>query len=192
MPVLPQKPWWSAISPCPWWWRCGRCPKCGGRLFKAPAPAGSPGSSTPLAVSTPTTAAGGATCDFMTWDVPVKDDCPVCGKTMFKRAGKATSGPTASIRSAPTSCRRTSGTIPRSRWRHPPTRRRPPARATHLLRKSPAKKTAAKKTSQDCCKENHREKDRKKAEDGDAEKKPAAKKAAVKKAVAKTTTKNYY
>ena len=24
----------------------------------------------------------------MTWDVPVKDDCPVCGKTMFKRAGK--------------------------------------------------------------------------------------------------------
>ena len=24
----------------------------------------------------------------MTWDVPVKDDCPICGKTMFKRAGK--------------------------------------------------------------------------------------------------------
>ena len=27
-------------------------------------------------------------CDFMTWDVPVKDDCPACGHTMFKRAGK--------------------------------------------------------------------------------------------------------
>ncbi len=27
-------------------------------------------------------------CDFMTWDVPVKDDCPVCGQTMFKRAGR--------------------------------------------------------------------------------------------------------
>ena len=24
----------------------------------------------------------------MTWDVPVKDDCPVCGHTMFKKAGK--------------------------------------------------------------------------------------------------------
>ena len=29
-----------------------------------------------------------ARCDFMTWDVPVKDDCPVCGHTMFKKAGK--------------------------------------------------------------------------------------------------------
>ena len=27
-------------------------------------------------------------CDFMTWDVPTKDDCPVCGQTMFKKAGK--------------------------------------------------------------------------------------------------------
>ena len=27
-------------------------------------------------------------CDFMTWDVPVKDDCPVCGQTMFKRSGR--------------------------------------------------------------------------------------------------------
>ena len=24
----------------------------------------------------------------MTWDVPVKDDCPECGKTMFKRSGR--------------------------------------------------------------------------------------------------------
>ena len=24
----------------------------------------------------------------MTWDVPVKDDCPVCGQTMFKKAGR--------------------------------------------------------------------------------------------------------
>ena len=27
-------------------------------------------------------------CDFMTWDVPMKDDCPVCGHTMFKKPGK--------------------------------------------------------------------------------------------------------
>ena len=24
----------------------------------------------------------------MTWDVPVKDDCPVCGHTLFKKAGR--------------------------------------------------------------------------------------------------------
>ena len=24
----------------------------------------------------------------MTWDVPVKDNCPVCGQTMFKKAGR--------------------------------------------------------------------------------------------------------
>ena len=24
----------------------------------------------------------------MTWDVPTKDDCPECGQTMFKKAGK--------------------------------------------------------------------------------------------------------
>ena len=24
----------------------------------------------------------------MTWDVPVKDDCPACGQTMFKKSGR--------------------------------------------------------------------------------------------------------
>ena len=61
----------------------GRCPKCGGRILKK-------------------TSRNGYTyygcdkfpaCDFMTWDVPVKDDCPVCGKTMFKKAGKGFNKP---------------------------------------------------------------------------------------------------
>ena len=29
----------------------------------------------------------------MTWDVPVKDNCPVCGKTMFKLSGKGARKP---------------------------------------------------------------------------------------------------
>ena len=29
----------------------------------------------------------------MTWDVPVKDDCPVCGQTMFKKAGRGFNKP---------------------------------------------------------------------------------------------------
>jgi DNA topoisomerase-1 len=27
-------------------------------------------------------------CDFITWDVPTKDFCPSCGKTLFKRSGR--------------------------------------------------------------------------------------------------------
>ena len=29
----------------------------------------------------------------MTWDVPVKDNCPVCGWTMFKKAGRGAKKP---------------------------------------------------------------------------------------------------
>ena len=57
----------------------GRCPKCGSRILKR-------------------TSRNGYTyyacdklskgCDFMTWDVPVKDDCPQCGHTMFKKSGR--------------------------------------------------------------------------------------------------------
>ena len=36
---------------------------------------------------------GERTCDFMTWDVPTKEDCPLCGQTMFKRAGRGFSKP---------------------------------------------------------------------------------------------------
>ena len=27
-------------------------------------------------------------CDFMTWDVPVKETCPECGHTLFKKSGR--------------------------------------------------------------------------------------------------------
>ena len=30
----------------------------------------------------------GEPCDFMTWDVPVKENCPECGMTMFKKSGR--------------------------------------------------------------------------------------------------------
>ena len=35
----------------------------------------------------------GAECGFMTWDVPVKDVCPSCGKTLFKLSGKGARKP---------------------------------------------------------------------------------------------------
>lgn len=32
-------------------------------------------------------------CDFRTWDVPTKEDCPVCGQTMFKKSGRGFNKP---------------------------------------------------------------------------------------------------
>ncbi len=56
----------------------GRCPKCGGRILKRSSKKG----------YTYYACEKGAGCGFMTWDVPVKDDCPVCGKTLFKKSGR--------------------------------------------------------------------------------------------------------
>ena len=56
----------------------GKCPKCGKRILKR-------------------TSRNGYTyyaceklkeCGFMTWDVPVADNCPECGQTMFKLSGR--------------------------------------------------------------------------------------------------------
>ena len=61
----------------------GKCPKCGSRILKKTSRNGY-------------TYYGcehngdkmGRACDFMTWDVPVKDTCPECGWTMFKKSGR--------------------------------------------------------------------------------------------------------
>ena len=61
----------------------GKCPKCGSRLLKKTSRNGY-------------TYYGcehngdklGRACDFMTWDVPVKETCPECGQTMFKKSGR--------------------------------------------------------------------------------------------------------
>ena len=56
----------------------GRCPKCGSRILKKTSRNG----------YTYYGCEKFPTCDFMTWDVPVKDDCPACGQTMFKKSGR--------------------------------------------------------------------------------------------------------
>jgi len=61
----------------------GKCPKCGMRILKR-------------------TSKNGYTfyacehlkdCGFMTWDVPVADNCTLCGQTMFKVSGKGARKP---------------------------------------------------------------------------------------------------
>ena len=56
----------------------GSCPKCGSRILKRTSKKG----------YAYYACEKGAACGFMTWDVPVKDKCPSCGKSMFKLSGK--------------------------------------------------------------------------------------------------------
>ena len=67
----------------------GRCPKCGGRLMKRTGTSKKTNKQyTYYCCEYLNSKDEAARCDFMSWDVPVKDDCPVCGQTMFKKAGK--------------------------------------------------------------------------------------------------------
>ena len=126
----------------------GRCPKCGNRILKK-------------------TSRNGYTyygcekfpaCDFMTWDVPVKDDCPVCGQTMFKKSGRGFKKPFC----INPEC---SNFLPEDKRGYP--RKKTDAAAAKKDVKPAAKKSAAKKP---------------------AAKKPAAKKSAAKKTVKKKKT----
>ena len=56
----------------------GKCPKCGGRILKRTSKKG----------YVFYACERGTDCGFITWDVPTKDVCPQCGKTMFKRSGR--------------------------------------------------------------------------------------------------------
>ena len=92
---------------CPGWPECdftmplvvempGKCPACGGRLFKRTGKSKKTGKQYTYYCCERgrecpwrgTDAEGREIIGFMTWDVPVKDNCPVCGQTMFKKAGK--------------------------------------------------------------------------------------------------------
>ena len=66
----------------------GRCPKCGSRILKRTSRNGY----TYYACEHLGDKLGRA-CDFMTWDVPVKDNCPACGWTMFKKSGRGAKKP---------------------------------------------------------------------------------------------------
>jgi DNA topoisomerase-1 len=56
----------------------GRCPKCESRILKRTSKNG----------YTYYACEKFKECGFMTWDVPVKDNCPECGLTLFKKSGK--------------------------------------------------------------------------------------------------------
>ena len=161
----------------------GRCPKCGGRLFKRTGTSRKSGKQYTYycCEHTNSRAAGGATCDFMTWDVPVKDDCPLCGKTLFKRAGKGYKRPYC----INPEC---ANFLPEDKRGYP----KKPAEASANAEEAPgesdapaeekasAKKAAVKKTAA-AEKKPAVKKTVKKTESGDTAKKPATKKTTAKK-----------
>ena len=53
----------------------GKCPKCGGRVVQRRSKNGNKYYSCEFSPK----------CDFMTWDEPLKDTCPKCGATLFKK-----------------------------------------------------------------------------------------------------------
>ena len=85
---------------CPGWRECnftralgvempGKCPLCGGRLVKRTGTSKKTHKQyTYYCCEHLNSKDESRRCEFRTWDVPVKDYCPECGHTMFKKAGR--------------------------------------------------------------------------------------------------------
>ena len=151
----------------------GRCPKCGGRIMKRTGTSKKTNKQYTYYCCEHTNSRDeSAKCDFMTWDVPVKDDCPVCGRTMFKKAGKGFKKPFC----INPDC---SNFLPEEKRGYP---KKPAASAEKkdesapAAEEKPAKKPAAKKAA--AAKKTTAEKKTAAAKKTTAAKKPAAKKTA--------------
>ncbi len=176
---------------CPGWPECdftmplvvempGKCPKCGGRLVKRTGTSKKTNKQyTYYCCEFLNSKDESRKCDFMTWDVPVKDNCPVCGWTMFKKSGRGAKKPFCINES----CSNFTPEEKRGGWRKPAAdgAEAPAEEVKDGEKKPAAKKTAAKKASTA----------KKTTAKAAAEKKPAAKKTTAKKAAAekKTTVK---
>ena len=138
----------------------GSCPKCGGRMQKRTGTSRATGKQfTYYSCEFTKLNDPEASCDFMSWDVPVKDDCPSCGKTMFKRSGRGFKRPYC-VNEA---CERF---LPEDKRGYP--KKKTEEGEEKAAEKKTTKKAAEKKTAE------------KKTTKKTAEKKPAAKKAAAK------------
>ena len=144
----------------------GRCPKCGGRLMKRGGTSKSTGKPyTYYCCENSIARNGEPTCDFRTFDVPVKDDCPVCGQTMFKKSGKGFKRPFCINpacenfvpedkrgyvrKTAPAEAETAAGPKPEKPVAKKAAAKKPAARKTaaKTTEEKPARKTAAKKTT---------------------------------------------
>ena len=162
---------------CPGWPECdhtqpiviempGKCPKCGGKILKKTSKRGYAYYGCENNSNKDET----RRCDFMTWDVPVKDNCPECGHTLFKKSGRGFKKPFCINPECPNFLPEDQRGYKKKTTAAAET---PAEGAPPEEEKKPAKKTAAKKTTA------------KKA--ATAGKTTAAKKTTTKKATAKKT-----
>ena len=152
----------------------GRCPKCGGRIMKRTGTSKKTNKQYTYYCCEHHADKDEATkCDFMTWDVPVKDDCPVCGQTMFKKSGKGFKKPFC----VNPAC---SNFLPEEKRGYPkkPAEKKEEGEAAAPAEETPAKKTAAAKKTSAAKKTTAAKKSADKKTP--AAKKPAAKKTAKK------------
>ncbi len=165
---------------CPGWPECdftmplvvempGKCPLCGGRLFKRTGKSKKTGKQyTYYCCEHRSSKDEAHRCEFVTFDVPVKDNCPVCGQTMFKKSGRGAKKPFCINEK----CSNFTPEDKRGGWQKKPAASTEGGAApaeTEEKKSAAAKKATAKKTTS------------KKP----AAKKPAAKKTTTKKAAAK-------
>ena len=155
----------------------GKCPACGGRLLKRTSRKGFAYYACERGHDCPGhgEGEGGENIQgFMTWDVPTKDYCPECGKTMFKRAGKGANKPFCINPECPNYL--------------------PPDKRGYKRKPKPADdaaeaKAEAEPESKETKPETKKPAAKKSTAKKPAAKKPAAKKTAAKKPAAKKTTK---
>ena len=105
----------------------GKCPKCGSQILKRKSKKG----------YVFYACERGTDCGFITWDVPTKNFCPTCGKTMFKKSGR---GPLKSFcinESCP-------NFVPEEQRSY---KKKTPEEKAESEEKTAAKKTSAKKTT---------------------------------------------
>ena len=167
---------------CPGWPECdhtqpiviempGKCPKCGGKILKKTSKRGY----AYYGCENNSNKDEACRCDFMTWDVPVKDNCPECGHTLFKKSGRGFKKPFCINPECP-------NFLPEDqrgyKKKTTATTETPAEGAPPEEEKKPAKKTAAKKTTTEKAATTKKT---------TAAKKTATKKTATKKAAAKTT-----
>ena len=128
----------------------GKCPLCGGRLVRRTGLSKNTGKQyTYYCCEFHNSKDERRKCTFATFDVPVKDNCPACGWTMFKKAGRGAKKPYCINES----CSNFTPEEKRGGWQKkaaPKTEdeaAEAPAQEEKSAKKTAAKKTAAKKTA---------------------------------------------